>query len=410
MHAVSDSRKRVLATLCLAQFAAMLIWYNFAAVLPVLRQEWQLSNDQTGTILSAFQLGYVASVLFSGWLTDKVGGRLVFSLCAIETGLASIGFALFASDYSSALYWRILAGIGQGGLYVPGIQILSRWYPAEERGMAIGVYTCSLMASYAGAYFAAAPLAAAFSWQTALLCTSVWALPAAALVFWAVPDHKEWLHRVKSPQERHSVAPVWKMRAVWLIIFGYAGHMWEMYAFNGWIGVYATQVFSGNGYVGEASMAYGGIVAAACMLMGAVSPFLGGWYSDARGRCFSATLILVFGGFGSLAFGWLSEGSLWIFIPSGLFYSFLLFADSAIYKAGLTELVPPEQLGNALSLQSVVGFGVTALSPKLFGMILDSSGWGWAFCLLAFGPLAGVFAMQSLRRMPESICMAGGRR
>ena len=413
MQLVSNAKKQVLAILCLAQFGAMLIWYNFAAVLPVLRQEWQLNNDQTGTILSAFQLGYVVSVLFSGWLTDKIGGRLVFSLCAIETGLAGIGFALFASDYSSALFWRILAGIGQGGLYVPGIQILSRWYPAEERGMAIGVYTCSLMASYAGAYFAAAPLAAAFSWQTALVCTSVWALPAAVLVFWRIPDKKIELPQAvqRFIQEGKSDAlPLWKMRTVWLIIFGYAGHMWELYAFNGWIGVYATQVFSINGYTSELSMVYGGIIAAVCMLMGAVSPFLGGWFSDTRGRCHSAILVMLLGGFGSAVFGWLSESSLGIFIPSGLFYSFMLVADSAIYKAGLTELVPTEQLGSALSFQSVIGFGVTTISPKLFGMTLDSYGWGWAFCLLALGPFVGAFAMQALRKLPESVCMAGGKR
>ena len=138
MHRSPDIKTRILAILCLAQFGSMLVWYNFAAVLPLLRGEWQLNNDQAGTILSAFQLGYVASVLFTGWLTDKIGGRLTFVLCAIETGLAGIGFALFATDYASALVWRVLAGIGQGGLYIPGIQILSQWYPVKQRGMALG--------------------------------------------------------------------------------------------------------------------------------------------------------------------------------------------------------------------------------------------------------------------------------
>lgn len=413
MHRSPDIKTRILAILCLAQFGSMLVWYNFAAVLPLLRGEWQLNNDQAGTILSAFQLGYVASVLFTGWLTDKIGGRLTFVLCAIETGLAGIGFALFATDYASALVWRVLAGIGQGGLYIPGIQILSQWYPVKQRGMALGVYTCSLMAAYAAAYLVAAPLAARYSWQAAIMWTSVWALPAAVLVFLFIPDKAQPLSaqpgNVKS-SGGGCLPPLWKNRTVWLIILGYTGHMWEMYAFNGWIGSFATHTLQGYGWNDETSLAYGGAIASACLLMGAVSPALVGWLSDKRGRCQTSSIVLLLSGLGSLLFGWLSAASIWVFIPAGLLYSFLIVADSAIYKAGLTELVPPEQVGSALSLQSVVGFGITVISPKLFGMVLDGFGWGWAFALLSLGPFAGIIAMLRLRRLPESEMMAGGQR
>ena len=413
MHRSPDIKTRILAILCLAQFGSMLVWYNFAAVLPLLRGEWQLNNDQAGTILSAFQLGYVASVLFTGWLTDKIGGRLTFALCAIETGLAGIGFALFATDYASALVWRVLAGIGQGGLYIPGIQILSQRYPVKQRGMALGVYTCLLMAAYAAAYLVAAPLAARYSWQAAILWTSVWALPAAVLVFLFIPDKAQPLSaqpgNVKS-SGGGCLPPLWKNRTVWLIILGYTGHMWEMYAFNGWIGSFATHTLQGYGWNDETSLAYGGAIASACLLMGAVSPALVGWLSDKRGRCQTSSIVLLLSGLGSLLFGWLSAASIWVFIPAGLLYSFLIVADSAIYKAGLTELVPPEQVGSALSLQSVVGFGITVISPKLFGMVLDGFGWGWAFALLSLGPFAGIIAMLRLRRLPESEMMAGGQR
>lgn len=414
MRIHTEAKTRVLAILCLAQFGAMLVWYNFSAVLPVLRQQWVMSNDQAGTILSAFQLGYVASVMLTGWLSDKIGGRLTFALCAVETGLAGIGFALFATDYSSALIWRVLAGIGQGGLYIPGIQILSRWYPAKQRGMAIGAYTGSLMASYAAAYLVAAPLAAIFSWQSAVLWTSVWALPAAVLVYLCISDpHNELPLR----SDMVAAAPAvirrgakWEKRALWLIILGYVGHMWELYAFNGWIGAFATHTLQGHGFNTEVSLTYGGTIAAACLLMGVVSPALAGWFSDSHGRCFTSTLALLLSGMGSLLFGWMAVAPLWLFIPTGLIYSFFIVADSAIFKAGLTELVPPEKLGSLLSLQSIIGFGITIISPKLFGIVLDYSGWGWAFSLLAIGPFAGIFAMQLLRALPESERMAAGKR
>jgi MFS family permease len=413
MNRILDTKTRILAILCIAQFGSMLVWYNFAAVLPVLREQWQLNNDQAGTLLSVFQLGYVAAVLFAGCLTDKIGGRLTFSLCAIETGLAGIGFALFASDYHTAIVWRLLAGIGQGGLYIPGMQILSRWYPVKQRGMALGVYTCSLVASYAAAYLVTAPLAAIFSWQTAIFWTSIWAIPSALLVFLFIPGKSETLSAQPDHVAESSVKPIkpiWKKRAVWFIILGYTGHMWELYAFNGWIGSFSTYTLQRHGFGDEPSLAYGGAIASACLLMGAVSPALVGWLSDRRGRCLTASVVLLLSGAGSLLFGWLSAASLWVFVPTGLLYSFFIVADSAIFKAGLTELVPPAQLGASLSLQSVVGFGITIISPKLFGMVLDSFGWGWAFSLLGIGPIVGILAMLRLRSFPESEAMAGGQR
>lgn len=48
-----------------------------------------------------------------------------------------------------------------------------------------------------------------------------------------------------------------------------------------------------------------------------------------------------------------------------------------------------------MAVQSSRGFLVTAISPPLFGAILDLTGgtWGWAFVSLAGAALLGVFAI-----------------
>ncbi len=394
----------------MAQFAAMLIWYNFAAVIPVLKEAWWLTNDQAGTILGAFQLGYVAAVLFTGWLTDRIGGRLTFALSAVETGLAGLGFVFFAHDYSSALLWRTLAGLGQGGLYVPGMQMLCRWYPGQERGRAIGIYTCSTVAAYAGAYFVASPLASLFSWQTALLLTSVWAFPAAALVWFRVPEPPMTAMMTRLDKAASPRPPLVANRAAWLIIGGYAGHMWELYAFWGWIGAFFSYALSIKGMDANAALAFGGVIAAACTAMGGISPGLAGWLSDRTGRCITTAAAMLISGTCALVFGWLATAPVWLLTLVGLVYGFFIVADSAIFKAGLTELVPESGLGLALGLQSVVGYSMTVITPKLFGIFLDAYGWGVAFASLAAGPLVGAACMLVLRRLSSAAAMAGGRR
>jgi MFS family permease len=403
-----SNKAKVLLILCVAQFATMLIWYNFAAVLPAAKEAWCLTNDQAGTILGAFQFGYVAAVFFAGWLTDRVGGRLIFALSAAAAGMAGLSFVFFAHDYSSALIWRTLAGFGLGGLYVPGMLMLCRWYPGYERGRAIGIYTCSTVLSYAGAYLVASPLASLFSWQTAMLFTSVWAFPAAALVWFMVPEPPSQAMSIH--RESTDGPSMGANRAFWLIIGGYAGHMWELYAFWGWIGAFFSYALTLKGADANSALAYGGVIAAACTAMGGISPGLAGWLSDRSGRCITTSVAMLVSGTCALVFGWLASAPIWLFSIVGLIYGFFIVADSAVFKAGLTELVPEHGLGLALGIQSAIGYSMTVLTPKLFGAILDTYGWGFAFTSLAVGPLVGAACMLVLRRLPEAKAMAGGRR
>jgi hypothetical protein len=50
------------------------------------------------------------------------------------------------------------------------------------------------------------------------------------------------------------------------------------------------------------------------------------------------------------------------------------------------------------------------VSIWLIPPVVRAIGWGWAFAMLAPGPVLGVLAMARLRASPESVQMAGGRR
>jgi len=43
-------------------------------------------------------------------------------------------------------------------------------------------------------------------------------------------------------------------------------------------------------------------------------------------------------------------------------------------------------------------------------MVARAIGWRWSMSVLAIGPALGVWAMLALRRRPESLQLAGGRR
>ena len=68
--------------------------------------------------------------------------------------------------------------------------------------------------------------------------------------------------------------------------------------------------------------------------------------------------------------------------------------------------------GSALALQTAAGFLLTGVTIVGVGLLDpgDRAGWTIAFALLALGPVVGIGAMWALRRRPEAVRMAGGRR
>ena len=65
----------------------------------------------------------------------------------------------------------------------------------------------------------------------------------------------------------------------------------------------------------------------------------------------------------------------------------------------VTEVVDESHVGTALSLQSLVGFTTTVVSPVVFGLALDRAGYSAAFPTLAVGALLGLLSVGALVRL-----------
>jgi hypothetical protein len=108
----------------------------------------------------------------------------------------------------------------------------------------------------------------------------------------------------------------------------------------------------------------------------------------------------------SLTFGWLLGAPVALIIGIGLLYGFSALGDSPIYSTAITVVVPAAYRGSALALRSLLGYGAGAISPLVFGMILDWHGvtmvgaWGWAFVSLGIAGLGAVVSVVLLHMTP----------
>jgi sugar phosphate permease len=82
-----------------------------------------------------------------------------------------------------------------------------------------------------------------------------------------------------------------------------------------------------------------------------------------------------------------------------LIWGFAVVADSAQFSALVTEVAPPHAVGTALTLQTSLGFLLTAGTIWMTFAVQQAFGWGVAFSLLAIGPAVGIGQILRLKNL-----------
>jgi ACS family hexuronate transporter-like MFS transporter len=153
-------------------FLATLINYldrqTLSVVAPALREEFQMSNEAYGYVLSAFMLAYTVSNGLSGPLLDRLGTRLGYGLCMAWWSTAGILHALAAGPWSLAGY-RFLLGIGEAGNWPAGVKVVAEWFPPRERALAAGIFNSGAAIGAIAAPPLVSWLVLTFDWQTAFV-------------------------------------------------------------------------------------------------------------------------------------------------------------------------------------------------------------------------------------------------
>ncbi len=410
---MSSPNSRWLLLLCLAQLFIMLVFINYSAVLPTLKQEWGMSNAQAGTIFSAYQLGYIASgVLLSG-LTDRYNTRTIFIASTLWSATANLLFALYAHDYTSGLLLRGLTGIGMGGTYMPGLKLVAERFPSAQRGKAVGIYVGSLLLGGSLSLALTGGISALAGWRIAFITCSLGVFIGLLVALAAFRGYEPRRYATVEQGFRREIVT---NRPALLMICGYGAHMWEMYGMRSWLAPFFAAALMGQGLASGVATGWAAAGAALVVGIGAISTALTGTLSDRLGRSKTITLIMLASAVSSFIFGWLINLHPALIFLFALIYGYLAVAESPVFSTGLTELVDPAYLGSAMGLQSLVGYSLAMISPAIFGCALDlcsgqqpATGWGIAFATAGTGALAGPLFMYFLRKTPESKKMAGGR-
>jgi len=370
------------------------------AVIPMAEQ---FGWDQTvrGFVLSSFFIGYMATQVLGGFLSDRFGGKIVLGMGVL---LWSAFTLLTPPAAMLGLTMLLLARIGMGlgeGVAFPSIYTLfARWVPASERTRAIGLNFSGIPLGTVAALLLTPLIVARFGWEWAFYSFGI--LGFIWYVFWhtRVSRSPETHPTISKRELEHiqadlgapppPVAIPWRLllskAPIWAIIVNHFCVNWGNYVILSWLPTYVVQELN----VDIASV---GLYTVIPFIASFVFINVAGWVADRLMQtrlsitavrkvmqtigCAGPALFLILIGSVTTA-----EGAI------ALMACVMGLAAFAMGGFGVNHLdVAPRYAGVLMGISNTAGTLPGIVGVVATGFILDATG-SWA---IVFGTAAGVY-------------------
>ena len=154
---MTSSRNRTPAlALTLATLAFTVCFFAWSLIGPLgpdLQDHLGISDLQLSVMVAVpVLLGSLMRVPL-GILTERHGGRRVFSALLAFTPLPLVALAVWHDSYAGMLAFGFLLGFA-GASFAVGVPFVNRWYPPARQGFALGVYGMGMIGSVAAGFTA----------------------------------------------------------------------------------------------------------------------------------------------------------------------------------------------------------------------------------------------------------------
>lgn len=104
---------------------------------PTLQTELNWNEDDYGNIVTAFQAAYALGFLFMGYVIDRFGPKIGYSIAITIWTIGHVAHG-FGGSVASFMAARAVLGVGEAGHFPAVVRSSSEWFPQKERAYAIG--------------------------------------------------------------------------------------------------------------------------------------------------------------------------------------------------------------------------------------------------------------------------------
>lgn len=182
-----QGKMRTLHLSWMAFFITFVVWFNAAPLLQAIAISLGVTEQEIVALVTVNVAIAIPARVIIGMLTDRYGPRLVYSMLLALGSIPCFWFAT-VNSLGEAAVARFFVGIAGAG-FVVGIRLVSEWFPANELGVAEGIYGGWGNFGSAAAAFALPALALWFGgedgWRYAIAMTGLLSL-GFSFVFYAL--------------------------------------------------------------------------------------------------------------------------------------------------------------------------------------------------------------------------------
>src|SRR5215469_10813548 len=343
---------------------------------PTVTTTINLTDQQYGYVLAAFQIAYALGVVFAGRLVDRVGCRIGYPLVTGLWSLAAMAHALVRSVMGFGVA-RFFLGLGESGNFPAAIKATAEWFPPRERALATGIFN-----SGAGVGAILAPLAVPwvaihFGWRASFLMTGLFS--ALWIVWWSIRyrrPHEIYgaeAQKLEAAVAQVDVYPWWRLlsyRQAWGFMIGkfLTDPVWWFFLF--WLPQYFHSRFS-------LDLTHIGPPLVAVYVVSTVGSVYGGWLPKGYMRLgmnlkaarlaamlTCACCVLPVMTAGSLGSEWIAVGILSLAAAAHQGWSANIFTTAS-------DMFPSEHVGTVVSFGQVAGALGGAIFQPIAGDILQ---------------------------------------
>ena len=137
-----------------------------AAVLPRIKEEFQLSDFEGGLLATVFLLGYFATAPIFGTLGDRMPRKWLIAVGVLLWSAATIASGL-ATGLGTLIAARVAVGIGEASYATLAPTIIDDISPPEKKGRMLAVFFLAVPVGSALGYLTGSYVQKVWSWQGA---------------------------------------------------------------------------------------------------------------------------------------------------------------------------------------------------------------------------------------------------
>jgi FSR family fosmidomycin resistance protein-like MFS transporter len=343
-------------------------------LLPFIRDDFLLDYTQAGWLLSAYSWSYGVSQIPAGYLSDKIGLRLIMTIGISGVALVGIIIGVSPSYYMMAIF-LVLLGLLGGGYHPASAPIISELVEPEKRGLVLGIHQVGGTCSFFLTPLIAVGIASYFGWRGSFIGLALIALVFGIIFYILLRRSGRDTKAVRTQAESHIATPSPKNHTHHLIIFlilGIASYAVILSAVS-FLPLFTVDYLNGSEEIGAALLS---IVHFAGLLAGP----LGGYLSDRFGMVKVMVITVLIAGPLLYLLSMASYG--WAIYVLSFAIGMSMYIVMPVVESYIIGYVSEQRRSRFLGIYYFGSRGGSGAIMPVIGYFIDKFGFGTSFTIV----------------------------